>query len=298
MSAKVPCQTSVFSATNSPIGLPYQRRTKRRWNAILTRVKEIRLVCWNEDAARQHARELKKAGFTVNASALRTSGLIGQFRDHPPAAVLIDLDRLPSHGRAVAMVLRGGKSTRHIPIVFAGGAQDKIQRAREQVPGALFATWAGVSAALKSALKNPPALPGPTKTYMQHYAGSSLVKKLDIKPNACVALLNPPDGLEDQLGELPEGAQLETKLSPQTKLAIWFVRSARELESEMEYLGMRLPEGSSLWIVYPKRTSRFKVDFTQNDVRGTGLRAGWVDYKICAVNADWTGLKFARKKGK
>jgi len=238
------------------------------------------------------------AGFNVNASALRTSGLIGQFRDHPPAAVLIDLDRLPSQGRTLAVVLRGGKSTRHIPIVFAGGTEDKVRRAREQVPGALFTTWTRVAPALKSALKNPPKAAGPTKSYMQQWTGSSLVKKLDIKSGARVALLSAPDGFEEQLGELPEGVQLETKLNSQTKLALWFVRSARELESEMDFIGMRLPEGASLWIVYPKQTSRFKVDFTQYDVRRTGLVAGWVDYKICAVDADWTGLKFARKKVK
>lgn len=253
-------------------------------------------MCWNEDAARQHARELKKAGFTVNATALRTSGLIGQFRDHPPAVILIDLDRLPSHGRAVAVVLRSGKSTSHIPIVFAGGTDEKIQKAREQVPGASFSTWTEVSTVLKSAIKNPPVFPA--KGYMQHYAGSSLIKKLDIRPNTRVVLLNAPDAFDEQLGELPEGVEIGTKLSSQTKLALWFVRSARELESEMDFLGTRLPEGASLWIVYPKQTSRFKVDFTQYDVRATGLRAGWVDYKICAVDADWTGLKFGRKKSK
>jgi hypothetical protein len=38
------------------------------------------------------------------------------------------------------------------------------------------------------------------------------------------------------------------------------------------------------------------VDFKQNDVRAAGLAAGLVDYKVCAVDADWSGLKFARKK--
>jgi hypothetical protein len=256
---------------------------------------QIRLVSWNPDAAREHARALKNAGFTVDASAMRTSGLIGQFRDHPPAVILIDLDRLPSHGRAVAVVLRSGKSTRHIPIVFAGGLDEKIKTVREQVLGAIFTDWPGAPAALKNALKKR-VVPVPGKSYMQHYAGSSLVKKLGFKPNMRTALLGAPEGFEDQLGDLPEGVEFETKVCPQTKMAIWFVRSLRELATETEYLSARLPWGASLWIVYPKQTSRLKVDFTQNDVRGVGLAAGLVDYKICAVDSDWTGLKFARKK--
>ncbi len=238
---------------------------------------QIRLVSWNPDAAREHARVLKKAGFTVDASALRTSRLIGQFRDHPPAAVLIDLDRLPSHGRAVAIVLRSGKSTRHIPIVFAGGLEEKIKTAREQAPWGIFTDWPGVTGALKKALKKPTA-PGSAKSYMQHYAGSSLAKKLGFTPNMRTALLGAPDGFEEQLGELPVAVEFEPKVTPQTKMAIWFVRSLRELADETDYLSARLPAGASLWIVYPKQTSRFKVDFTQYDVRAMGLAAGLVDY--------------------
>jgi len=109
------------------------------------------------------------------------------------------------------------------------------------------------------------------------------------------ALLGAPEGFEEQLGELPEGVELETKITAQTKMAIWFVRSLREL-ADTDYLGARLPDGASVWIVYPKQASRFKVDFTQHDVRGMGLAAGLVDYKICAVDSDWTGLKFTRKR--
>jgi hypothetical protein len=258
-------------------------------------VPTVRLVSWDPEAARERGRDLKKAGFTVDAKALRTSGLIGHFRDHPPAVIVIDLDRLPSHGRAVAIVVHSGKSTRHIPIVFAGGLQEKVKTARAQAPWATFTDWPGAPAALKKALQKP-AVAVPAKPYMQHYAGSSLVKKLGFKPNMRTALLGAPEGFEDQLGELPEGVEFESKINPKTGMAVWFVRSLRELAAETDYLSARLPNGASVWIVYPKQTSRFKVDFTQYDVRAAGLAAGLVDYKICAVDSDWTGLKFARKK--
>jgi len=79
-------------------------------------------------------------------------------------------------------------------------------------------------------------------------------------------------------------------------MALWFVRSRQELKSETEYLAARLPEGASLWIIYPKQTGRYKVDFNQKDVLSAGRAAGLVDYKVCAVDNDWSGLKFARKK--
>ncbi len=233
----------------------------------------------------------------MDASPLRTNRLIGQFRDNPPAAILIDLYKLPSHGRAVAVVVRSGKSTRHIPIVFAGGVKEKIERALQQVPGAIFTDWTGVASALKKAIKKKPVDLGRAKPYMEQYTGSSLVQKLGFKPDMRAALLGAPDGFDEQLGELPEGVEFQSKMNNQTNMTIWFVRSSLELEGEMDFLSARLPKGASLWIVYPKQTSRFKVDFEQNDVRAVALAAGLVDYKICSVDADWTGLKFARKRG-
>ncbi len=256
----------------------------------------LRLVCWNEDLARERARVLKVAGFSVDASPLNPSGLIGYFRETMPTAVVIDLDRLPSHGREVAVALRTSKATRHIPILFAGGLQEKVERIRHELPDAFFTEWRSVARALKKALKNAPAEPVQPTPHMLRYAGTSLVKKLGFKPGMKVALLAPPEGFDETLGDLPEGVELQPKIKRETGLVLWFVRSRRELDRETEYLSVRLPEGTSVWIIHPKQASRYKVDFNQNDVRAAGLAAGLVDYKVCAVDKDWSGLKFARKK--
>jgi len=256
----------------------------------------VRLVCWKEDLAKERARVIKAAGFSVDVSPLNPAGLIGHFREHMPSAVLIDLDRLPSHGREVAVALRQSKTTRHLPIVFAGGVAEKVARIRQELPDAFFTEWTKVGPVLEKALKS--AAPNPVKpiSHMERYAGSSLAKKLGFKPKMKAALLGAPDGFEELLGDLPEGVELQTKLGKQAGLVLWFVRSRQELEGEMAYISARLPEGSSVWIIHPKQASRYKVDFNQNDVRVAGLAAGLVDYKVCAVDADWSGLKFARKK--
>jgi hypothetical protein len=196
----------------------------------------------------------------------------------------------------VAVALRCSKATRHIPIVFAGGLEEKVERIRHELPDACFTDWIGAARTLKKALRNPPASPVQPVPHMQRYAGSSLVKKLGFKPKMKAVLLGAPDDFEEKLGELPDGVEVQNKLTKLTEMAIWFVRSRRELETETDYISARLPEGASLWIVHPKQTSRFRVDFNQNDVRAAGLAAGLVDYKVCAVDADWSGLKFARRK--
>ncbi len=255
---------------------------------------KVRLICWNETAAADHARILKAAKIPTDASPFHPGKLITKLRDS--LAVLIDLGRLPSHGHAIAVLMRSSKSARHVPIVFAGGAREKVDRIRREFPDASYTAWPGVVATLKKAINNPPSVPVRAMSHMERYGASHLLKKLGFKPNTKTALLNAPEGFEEQLGELPDGAVLVTKITAQTKMTLWFVRSRQELEAELPYLFARLPPGSFLWIIYPKQTSRYKVDFTQLDVRALALAEGWVDYKICAVDSDWSGLKFARKR--
>jgi|SRR5947209_6603854 len=256
----------------------------------------VRLVCWKEDLARERAHALEAAGFCVDTSPWQPGRLISELRKNLPAVVLIDLDRLPSHGREVAVALRVSKTTRLIPIVLAGGAPEKVDRIRSELPDAFFTDWASVSSVLRKALQHAPVNPVQPTPHMQRYAASSLPKKLGLVPSMKIALLAAPENWEEVLGELPAGVQVEERITRQTQMAIWFVRSRHELETDVEYTSARLPTGCSFWIVHPKKTGRYKTDFNQNDVREAGLRSALVDYKVCAVNDDWSGLKFARRK--
>lgn len=44
------------------------------------------------------------------------------------------------------------------------------------------------------------------------------------------------------------------------------------------------------------KASGVATDLTQPHVRKTGLSAGLVDYKICAIDKTWSGLLFTRRK--
>ena len=253
----------------------------------------IRLICWNEALAAERTRFLK--GLDVDASPFNPAGMITRLRENPPSLFLIDLDRLPSHGREVGVALRNSKALREIPIVFAGGVEEKVERIRQELPDATFTDWAKAPAAVKRALKKAPAVLVTPIAHMKRFAGSPLAKKLDLKKGAKVILMGAEEGFTELLGD--HEAELETKVSHGTSLMLWFVRSKAELEHAFEIAGTRMLPGCSIWIIYPKRAGRLKVDFNQNDVRLTGLAAGLVDYKICAVDDDWSGMKFAHRKG-
>jgi len=127
------------------------------------------------------------------------------------------------------------------------------------------------------------------------YSGTPLVRKLGVVTAKGgvgeVAVLGEPVGFRGMLGELPASVKLGARMGAGTALAICFVRTRAELAALMELLGAQLPRAAHVWVVHPKAAR--KPDFNQNDVREAGLAAGLVDYKVCAVDEDWSGLKFA-----
>ena len=126
------------------------------------------------------------------------------------------------------------------------------------------------------------------------YSGTPLVKKLGIKPGARVALLSEPGGFRDELIGLPDGVRLLTRAAGAPDLIVWFVDSRRALDARIAR--MRDSMGQGLWIAWPKKASGVKTDLTEDAVRGAGLANGLVDYKVCAINETWSGLKFARRQ--
>jgi len=256
----------------------------------------VRLIHWKAEEASERIERLKSAGYEVEYSQLDGEGF-RSLRNNPPAAFVIDLSRLFSHGRDVGMSLRGYKATRSVPLVFVEGEPEKLERLKQILPDATYTTWSKIRSALKTAIARPVANPVKPESNLAGYSGTPLPKKLGIKPNSTVALVNAPKDFEKTLGELPEGVKFKKQPSGKPDLIIWFLRMRIELENRVGEM-QELTGDGGIWLVWPKQASGMKTDLTQNIVRETGLANGLVDYKVCAVDATWSGLKFARRKEK
>ena len=55
-------------------------------------------------------------------------------------------------------------------------------------------------------------------------------------------------------------------------------------------------DGGMIWVSWPKKSSPLYIDLTEQDFRDHILPLGWVDVKVCAVDDDWSGLKFLKRK--
>jgi hypothetical protein len=154
--------------------------------------------------------------------------------------------------------------------------------------------WDEIRAAIKRAIKNAPRNPAIPST-MASYSASALPKKLGIRDNCSIMLINPPNHFERKLDPLP--AYTKIVYDPKgAHVAILFAMSQAELARDFRPLAKALPEKTALWIAWPKKASGVKTDLDGNIVREFGLDAGWVDYKVCAIDETWSGLCFARRK--
>jgi hypothetical protein len=131
---------------------------------------------------------------------------------------------------------------------------------------------------------------------MAGYSGTPLVRKLGIKPGSLVALLGAPSNFERTLTGLPDSVRFTTRAAGTPDLVVWFATSRRHLEGRARDVARLIVEGSGLWIAWPKKASGVATDLTENVVRDAGLAHGLVDYKVCAIDATWSGLKFARRR--
>src|ERR1700675_4966315 len=119
----------------------------------------VRLFHWKSKEAGTLIAKLRAAGYEVVHNAETQSPSVREIKESGAAAVVIDLSRMPSHGKYVGAWLRGSKSTRHIPLVFVGGEAEKVAAIKKHIPDAVYASAAGVGGAVKKAIRNPPREP-------------------------------------------------------------------------------------------------------------------------------------------
>ena len=255
----------------------------------------VRLIHWNEAEAAERGERLRTAGHEVEHGVPSPSGLRQLFGDIPDAFV-IDLGRMPSQGRDLAVLLRKREATRSVPIVFVGGEPEKVERTRQVIPDAVYTSWQAIEGDLGAAIAAPPASPVVPDSAFAGYSGTPLVKKLGIKPGTAVALVDAPDDFAATLGRLPDGASLDLAGPGGSDLVIWFTMSLKDLQDRVGAMAEALQPRASLWIAWPKKASGVVTDVTQNDVRALGLATGLVDYKICAIDKTWSGLLFTHRK--
>ncbi len=140
------------------------------------------------------------------------------------------------------------------------------------------------------------------------YSGTPLARKLGIKEGHRVATIAAPDHFPALLDPLPPDVQVTAAHVIGVQVAagpgdegpydviVAFVPDAGPLAARFAWGAARLRSNGGLWVAWPKQSSPLASEFRGADVRAHGLSTGLVDNKICAVDADWSGLRFVVRK--
>jgi hypothetical protein len=123
------------------------------------------------------------------------------------------------------------------------------------------------------------------------YSCTPLAKKLGIKNNFKVKLINEPDYYFELFTDLPSDIKILKEGKTKKNFIHYFAKSASELIKDIKTLKNEIEPDGMIWISWPKKSSKVETDVTEDIIRGTALKNGFVDIKVCAVDKTWSGLK-------
>lgn len=130
------------------------------------------------------------------------------------------------------------------------------------------------------------------------YSGTPLAKKLGIRAGTVVLLLDAPEGYRQWLDPLPEGVRFDgdARAAAAAGLAHLFVTRRADLARHLGRLRQVLADEVPVWVSWPKKAAKVPTDVTEDTIREVALPLGFVDIKVCAVDAVWSGLKLVVRK--
>jgi len=228
------------------------------------------------------AERIRREGFEAEVAHRGMAGFRA-IRASPPAAIVIDLSRMPSYGRIMGVMLRDQKATRMIPLVFVEGDPAKTPMVRAALPDAPVVSLLRIGPTLRKAISRPPTEPAPA-----NHLGLPLLDKLHIKEDSSVALLHAPESFRDKLGRTPKRAS-----AADADVVILFVKSSAVLGRELAVLSRHMRRGRALWVVWPKKASGVPSDLTSPRIVEMCRAVGLSGYKTFAVDETWSAMAVA-----
>ncbi|HET6564664.1 MAG TPA: DUF3052 domain-containing protein [Xanthomonadales bacterium] len=137
--------------------------------------------------------------------------------------------------------------------------------------------------------------PGQTKN-TAGYSATPLSKKLGIKPGQEIWLINAPEEYLEWLQPLPDGVVFKKRQSRNTGLVHLFMTRQVALQKKLQQIRQSLEPQIPVWVSWPKKSSGVTSTITEDTIRQAALPLGYVDIKVCAVSAVWSGLKLVVRK--
>jgi predicted metal-dependent hydrolase len=214
--------------------------------------------------------------------------------EHSFGGILIDLNFSPAQGRDIGIYLRKNKATRFVPLIFLDGDTEKVEKLRNILPDAFYISRDEIRYQLTTILELKIEEPIVPESLFEAYKEVPLVKKLAIKRGMRLLLINEPENFRSLL-ENNDELQYLTELTMENDLILWFLSTQDHITTQFHDILPLIGKGG-IWMFWQKKQGKASPYLNEVMVRKLGLSNGLVDYKICSVNPEWTGLKFVTRK--
>jgi hypothetical protein len=124
------------------------------------------------------------------------------------------------------------------------------------------------------------------------YSANPLFKKLGLKEGFVVKLVHAPAHYPALIGEMYEKLSVKNKVTKDIDFIHLFTNSMTEIENQLPILKEQIKKDGTIWVSWYKKSAGKPTELTENLIRDIGLAVGLVDVKVCAVDEEWSGLKF------
>jgi hypothetical protein len=112
-----------------------------------------------------------------------------------------------------------------------------------------------------------------------------------IKPGNTLLLLDAPAGYQAQIGRLPARVTVSANLQGPADVIQCFVSNRKELEDALPRAKAALAPKGSLWITYPKLTSRLAGDLNRDTINAYAMTIGLQGIAMISIDDDWSALR-------
>ena len=128
------------------------------------------------------------------------------------------------------------------------------------------------------------------------YSGTPLARKLDLRDGQRVWFFQMPEDVEDEIAEYALELRSVSDPARGVDAAHVFVTGREELAGLLASLRSQIALDGQVWVSWPKQAAKVPTDITEDTIRELALPLGFVDTKVCAVDAVWSGLKLVIRK--
>jgi len=124
----------------------------------------------------------------------------------------------------------------------------------------------------------------------------SVFKKLNLKDQKQIVVLNAPESFNRELGSLRDVTVLrDATAAKQIEFSLAFVTRQKEIDVIVKSIARKTTGDAIVWFAYPKGASKkYQCDFNRDQGWEPLGKAGFEPVRMVAIDEDWSALRFRR----